>query len=221
MELNEIIRDSSNIANAFIALNIVTIATLDKKLKPYIWWFGAFLLVSFIVQIWASYLSLRKMPNLFLVHYYTFFEFIFLSLFYSKLINKYKFVRQYFLTFITIVGLLIILNTIFLQPLTEFSSNARTLAQSIYIIYAIAYFFQEIATYKKTVYERMIININSAVLIYYSGSFFIFLFSNISNIMVAGYDIFWIINALLYLIFQLLIFLALWTFWWKNKSILS
>ncbi len=208
----------STAAHIVILLNILQILLEYKKMPRLITWFNILLLLSLVVQVLARVLWLNHMNNLFLLHIYTLFEFIFLGFFYSRLLTKYSFFQKYHLYFIAGISLLIVLNTIFLQPITGFNNNAKTLTQVIYIGYAVAYFFQEAATTDKNAQQRLLTLINSAILLYYAGSLFIFMFGSII-LKSSEHYAFWIVNALLYLIFQLLVFIALWTFRQRTKSI--
>lgn len=199
-----------------LLINILLCSYLSNKSKSIIKWFNAFLILGFIVQISMLVLYMQRFNNLPFVHLYTLLEFIFLSLFYKNILQKETFLKKYFTVFIISISILIVLNSIFLQNIYTFNSNTKTLTQLIYISYALAYFFQ--ALFDRNALSKLLNWINSAILLYYAGSLFIFMASSAFFQLTEMYRFFWVINALLYLIFQLLLFIALWQFRQQTKS---
>ena len=110
--------------------------------------------------------------------------------------------------------LLIILNSLFVQDIYTFNSYAKTLVNVIILIYSGILFFQLLRNMdKKGEYpnRRLLEIINTAVLLYYSGSLFVFMFSNYYLSHGDGLPlVFWIFNVVLNLIFQILILIAIW-----------
>ncbi|WP_298425248.1 hypothetical protein [uncultured Kordia sp.] len=132
--------------------------------------------------------------------------------------NKPIFFKKYFWYFILIGSLFIVCNSTWLQSIYIFNSYAKTFVQLTIIGYAILYFYNliENQVFAPTVSKSLRL-INSAVLIYYSGSLFIFMCSNVYYENAQVYDIFWIFNALLNILFQLLILIGLWKVFFKKK----
>lgn len=152
-----------------------------------------------------------KVNNLYLLHFYTLVEFLLITLFYHQVFKHILIWRKNIFWFTGLMSLLIVANSIFLQPITVFNTNAKTLTQVIIVAYAVSYFIQ--ATYDKlSSYLIVLKTINSAILLYYTGSLFIFMFGNVFFQLDDFHKIFWVANALLYLIFQLLVFTAIWQF---------
>lgn len=200
-----------------LLINILMCSSFLKKTNSFFKWLDLFLILGFIIQICMMFFYLKSSNNLPFVHIYALLEFILLSLFYKEILTKYILFQKNQIYFIIGISILIVLNTIFLQPLNTFNSNIKSLTQIIYIGYAIAYFFQ--APFEKNNPLHQFLNlINSAILLYYAGSLFIFMFSSIFPKMSDFHRIFWVANALLYIIFQLLVFAALWTFQRQTKS---
>lgn len=173
---------------------------------------GYFLLFNLFIEMGArGFFVFKVSNNLPLLHIYTLGEFLLLSFFYRKLLPDYNFFRKFFPAFLLIVSLLILLNTIFLQSIYVFNSYAKTLVQIILIIYSMMFFFNLPETSNfKTAEGWSLRIINSAVLIYYCGSLFIFMFSNIFIEKGLIYNGFWIFNAVLNFLFQILVLLGLW-----------
>ncbi len=179
-------------------------------------YFSGLLVVSLLIEIithvmWFQHKENKQINNLYLLHFYTVVEFILITLFYDQIFKKHTTWRKYVYWFICIVIGLIIANSIFLQKLTEYNSYAKTLTQLIFIAYATGYFLTASHNKMDSTFKRITI-INSAILLYYSGSLFIFMFSNVFFDLDEVHLIFWVFNALLYLIFQLLVFTAIWQF---------
>ena len=154
-------------------------------------------------------MALQGMNNLPLLHFYTFFEFFFLSLFYRSFLSPDEESRRKFNYFIVTICGSIILNSLFLQPLTRFNSNVKTLTQIVYIGYAIYYFFKAQSS-EEVVAVYSINLLTSGILIYYAASLFIFMFGNIMIKLKEVNTIIWVVNTMLYLGLQLLIFYWLW-----------
>lgn len=173
-------------------------------------WFAMTLIAALIIQLLAYVFASKYGNNLPLLHLHTLLEFIFISLFYRQILFSEHSISVYLLYFIGVVSMLIVANSIFLEPLTGFNGNAKGLSQSLIIIYTILYFFSRISTEVRE--ENMYLNkINASILLYYSGSLFIFIFASflVKNSQVLNHY-FWEFNALLYLVFQLLILTATW-----------
>lgn len=168
-----------------------------------------YLLWGLLIQAAAKVLYVQSMNNLPLLHLYTLVEFILLSLFYGDMLQLDRKSKRNLQYFMLVISLLIILNSIFLQPLTRFNSNVKTLTQILYIGYAVYYFFRAQSSEEHAF--PLIFNLfNSGILVYYAASLFIFMFSNVFLDLQGRHQFFWILNSGLYLVFQLLILYGLW-----------
>ena len=183
-----------------------------REIPPALKIFYYYLLWNLGIELGAKMMIEMGYNNLPLLHLYTLGEFLLFSFFYLKLFpknNKFQFIQQ---LFIKVVAILIIANSIFIQSIYEFNSFAKTLVQQVIIFYTLKYLFhltKEELTPKNSQYSLQVIN--SAVLVYYAGSSFIFLFSNYfySNKIKIPIE-FWMANAIFNLIFQIVIFWTLW-----------
>lgn len=189
-----------------------------KRIPLSLKYLAGFLVWNFLTEVTAFLLLENDIGNLPLLHLYTLGEFLLFSLF-SRQIN----LKSTFFTknvFILISSILIVLNSIFLQDIAGFNSNAKTFVQIIIITNAILFFYQNSSELRAT--NSSIKLINSAILIYYSGSLFIFMFSN--YFLSRGIRIhqgFWIFNALLNLIFQILVLIAIWRVTHKESTLVK
>lgn len=197
-----------NISLLILLFNLV-ISLPAWRIRRDLRWFELSLVLALAIQEGARIMAEEYGNNLPLLHIYTAFEFFFLSLFYNEVLFKETRFKRIFPCWLIGILLLIIANTVYLQPLQGFNTNAKGLTQVIYIVYAVSYFFYRTVTIISS--ENKLLNqINASVLIYYSGSFFIFLFAEFlldssSSFM---HDWFWKINAILYMIYQLMVFLS-------------
>lgn len=209
LKFQEILSDSAiGILVFSIILCLIRFRRIDFLFKILF----AFLILNLLTELVADYFWRRKMNNLPLLHLYTLFEFLLISWFYKIVLKEIKWVQKYFWYFVFFVSLLVISNSIFLQPIYGFNSYAKTLVQLIFISYAVTYIYSYSLKLEKTSEETQAIRlINAAVLIYYSSSLFIFLFSNLFLINdIKIHKGFWVVNAGLNLIFQVLILIAIW-----------
>lgn len=182
----------------------------SKALK----FFYGYIVITFFIQEAAFILPyLIKPPNNFwLLHLLTFFEFILLSLFYYHLFIEKKAFQKLIQILLPILSILIILNSIYLEPITFYNSNAKSVTQAIIISYSVYYFYvvstKEILTdsYHKTIHL-----INSGILFYFAGSLFIFMFGKLSTLMKGStWGVFVIFNSFIYVIFLIIVFISLW-----------
>jgi len=208
-QYREIDIDFGNIALMVLLINIVFLIKSYRK-KTDLKWFIIALIQALLIQIFAIILAYKVGNNLPLLHLHTLLEFIFISLFYREILFKKHTSNQWFLFFIGIVSSVIIANSIFLETLTSYNSNAKALSQTLIIAFAVYYFFSRIST--EVSQSNMILNqINAAILLYYAGSLFIFGFASFmseNSPLMNSY--FWAFNAFLYLIFQILILITTW-----------
>ncbi len=170
-----------------------------------------FLILNLVTEIVARIFAYSGINNLPLLHLYTIGEFVLLSYFYKSLIGIPHLFQRIFRPFVWSGVLLIILNSLFLQDLYTFNTIAKTFVQITVITYAVLYFYNlmENQSFTPRIAKSLRL-INSAILIYYSGSLFIFMCSQVSFINSDLYEVFWAFNAVLNFIFQLLILWGIW-----------
>ncbi|MEO1435416.1 MAG: hypothetical protein AAFV80_07760, partial [Bacteroidota bacterium] len=174
---------------------------------------GIFLAWNFFIEMASRALQFYEINNLPLLHAYTLGEFILFSLFFYSLepIKNWNKAGRYI--FLTLGSVFILLNSLFLQPITGFNSYAKSFVQIAIISYSLVLFFFLIGkeTIHQTSHDKPLKWINAGILTYYCGSLFIFMFSDFF------YDegqhlpaIFWFFNSVLNLTFQVIVLYALW-----------
>lgn len=170
-----------------------------------------FLVFNFLIEIAARAASILYAQNLPLLHVYTLGELWLFSLFYYQILDKTSIFKRYFYWILGVGMSLVVLNTLLLQGIFELNSFAKTLVQILIIVYALDYAFR----FSDFVEPDPVLNnalqlVNAAILIYYCGSLFIFMSSQFEVQMGQGIRILWKINAVLNLIFQIMVLIALW-----------
>lgn len=199
----------SEITLTLLFVNVLFSIVIFKR-RPDLKWFEINLIWVLLVQVSASQLARIYGNNLPLLHLHTWVEFLLISLFYQEILFVNYKINRYFYHFVGLITLLLVCNSMFLEPLTGYNSNAKGLTQIIIISYSVSYFFNRISI--DVVKSNLILNqINAAILLYYSGSLFIFTFA---KFLAANSEIesghFWKFNAFMYLVFQILILIATW-----------
>jgi hypothetical protein len=137
-----------------------------------------------------------------------------------SLLDKPTFSRTLFWYFVIAGSLFIIGNSIFFQSIFKFNSFAKTFVQVTIIGYAILYFYNLVENQVLPITQSKSLRlINSAILVYYSGSLFIFMCSNLYLENKQIYVPFWAFNAILNFLFQLLILVGLWKVFFKKTTL--
>ena len=202
----------------FLNINVLLCSINRRKLNPSLLRWLYFLLWTLIIEILAFIFMHKGYNNLPLLHIYTLGEFILISYFYKSLIHKPSLFQKVFWHFTLIFSVLIILNSIFFQSIFTFNTFAKTFVQLLVIGYAVLYFYNLIENQLfPEIISKSLRLVNSAIIIYYSGSLFIFMFNQIYIDRTDIYTLFWVFNSTIYLVFQLLILVALWKVFYKKK----
>ncbi|AUC85947.1 hypothetical protein CW731_11885 [Polaribacter sp. ALD11] len=157
----------------------------------------------------VSYLSRQQISNLFLSHYYFVGQFLFLSFFYKSIL-KSKIKKRLINLFLFIIPFLIII-IYYINPLDYFKFNlTEVIITSLPLVfYSILFFSENLNATKKFIY------LNSGVFIYLISSTFLFSVGNLINGSTSEHSFknyIWLLNAFIYLVYQILIF----TEWYKN-----
>ncbi len=186
---------------------------IDSCLEYYL--LGIFLVIDLVTEFLASWASKQHINNMPLLHLYTMLEFVAFSLFYRVLFKEVSWLQKYFWHWVIAFTTLLVINSAFIESIYKFNSNAKTIIQIILIAYAVSYFFR---AYGKADFSKplpfALAMVNAGVVLYYSGSLFVFMFSKFLNDPVRGISLdaqvgFWLLNSLLFFTFQVLILIAL------------
>lgn len=212
--IQEFALNAGHVAFGILVLNAILLLWKFGKMPIQVKVVGIYFFAALAAEISSRFLFSKGDNNLYLLHYYTMLEFVAWSIFYWYLLQDVRWFRKFLPYFVGGVMVLLVLNSVYLEPLTSFNSNAKTLTQIILISYAIYYFFISFGKIDLAQpYHRAMSFINFAVILYFSGSLFIFMFSKLlvnNEVARVRQHGFWAIHAMLYLIFQVLILYSLW-----------
>lgn len=135
--------------------------------------------VCLITQSVVIYLRTFQINNLWLGHIYVPLEFVLLANAYRIRLRK-QIPQKVIGSIMVLFPLLALLNTLFLQDLTQNNSNVRTLEVVLLIFLALSYFYTLMKNLSFKRPERdPFFWVNTGVLIYLSSSLFLFMYSNI------------------------------------------
>jgi len=162
-----------------------------------------YLLIGGIINLWAIILARKGVNNLPLLHAYTVLEFLVVTLFYKKILAN-KLISQVLTTLLFLFPAWAILNWLFFQNMHTYNSYARSPEAILIMGMSIAYLIKEDhpdgISWTGNPFNWM----NAGLMLYFSGSLFLFTFSNfiIPNRVVNAYI--WNFHATLVLIMYLL-----------------
>lgn len=169
----------------------------------------------FVLDGIGRFLWINAISNLFLGHLHTLLEFLLLTrVFYLSLKD---FINPKIFLFIAIsFSILAVVNTIFVQALDLNNSYIKLLESLLLISFSLLYFYRVGKEMKVSRPENEpMFWISTAVLIYFSGSIFIFL--NANFILLYSEDLgvrIWFIHAVFFILFSILITIS----FWKNQK---
>jgi len=162
-----------------------------------------YLIISACINFVAILLSYQSINNLPLLHLLTFFE-LFLLLYYFSCLFEYKIsITVKYVCWVSLLFCLV--NSLWLQSIFSFNSYARGIEAIIIILVSLLYFVR-VPEKQKTPWDILIV---SGLLLYYAGSFFLYLFSNFLKKGHRLSTMVWDVNASIVLILYLLITLGI------------
>lgn len=203
---------AADIGRVFLLIGILIWVIRFRKMPRAIHPIGVYFVLNLIIQQYAIYLWGNHENNLWLLHVNTWLEFILFSLFFREIYQGFSLFKRYFWGWIGVGLLGLVATSIWIEPFTGFNTIAKSVVQVSLLTYVIMYF---IDSFGKLDFSRRrhqaISMICFAILLYYAGSFFIFLFAtaSVSTTLAQPYDLIWMINSLMVALFQLIILIAL------------
>ncbi len=173
-------------------------------------WIGLLVLITLLSEIIINFLSSNKINSLPAVHLFTALQFAVLALVLGKGLSPLfssRFLKGLIITFI----LFVISDAIFLNGITNFNSFSRPLASFILIFLSLCFFQKTLKELKiKSLDKEPLFWVNIGVLIYFSGSLFIFLFTNYIKASNDALLTLWGIHAIFNIILNISYSIALW-----------
>lgn len=179
---------------------------LDYPLKylSYLIYFSA------CIEIISAILWWQEENNLPLLHIFVVVEFILIGWMYQ--LHLYKLYNRYLIPVLIVAfSIFSIINSLFIQSIYTFNTYARPIGNLLFIIFAISYYYKLLKELKIRYLERNpMFWINTGILIYFSGSLFLFIFSNYLLKQTQLNNLFWSIHAGLNVFINVLYAIGLW-----------
>jgi len=182
-----------------------------KKLSPALRYIFFLALGSFVLDAIGRTLWINSRSNLFIGHFHTLVEFLLLANAFRIALNG--FVSNKVMQFIMLgFAILAVLNTIFVQTLEFNNSYIKLFESLLFISFSLLYFYRLGKEMKIANLEMdPMFWISTGVLIYFAGSFFIFLYANFILLYTQELGIrIWFVHAIFFLLFGLLNSIGLW-----------
>lgn len=157
-----------------ITISVVKFKILENELKT----LSIFLYIAAVFEIIFITLANYSINNLPFFHLWTIIEFFLLGLIFYRVFTHHLSKKAIIVTIIAFVAFAVI-NALFIQTIYEFNTIARAVESFLLILLALLFFykvFQESTVMRLEKYPMFWIN--SGILVYFCGSFFLFIFSN-------------------------------------------
>jgi hypothetical protein len=192
----------------FLFLNtLVFTIMLSKKKSIELGYFICYLILCLLIQLYSHHLSSLGEYNLFLSHYLFIGQFIFLSFFFSKILKGKK-TKKSIQVLIPIISIpLLIYYVKFPEKLSKWNEVEIIITSIPLLVYSLLFLASKIDSKEKKY-------------IYFTAGFFTYTLTSTllfisGNIDISSREIkiyLWKVNSVLYLVFQILIFVE----WYKN-----
>jgi hypothetical protein len=181
-----------------------------KFMTPDLWSIWTLMLVCLITQSAVSTMASLRINNLWVGHIYVPLEFVLLANAY-RLKLKDILPKKGMLLLMVLFPLLALMNTLFLQDLTQNNSHVRTLESALLIFLALSYFYHLMKhmPYRRPEHDPFFW-INTAVLIYLSSSLFLFMYSNVLLKFSKALGAFWHMHKVFLCFYYSAIAIGLW-----------
>lgn len=167
--------------------------------------------MALFFELFTRFFLSPNVNNLPYLHLYTSLEFLTISLFYWRTLRHYYSTK---VLIITIVAFLVfaIMNAFFIQGLENFNSYARSIECIIIISFSLLYYFMMLSELSiKDPIKSTDFWLNTAFLIYFAGSFVLFILSNLLTSQSREVNIMaWGMHSFLLAILHIFISLGLW-----------
>jgi len=151
-------------------------------------------------------------PNLYLLHGYTILEFNVIALFYAYFFGQF-YPRVLVPGLMVLFTILAIANSIWLQPLSGFNTNASGLAAVLIIGFAVLCFYKMLAELaSKRLTQNPVFWINLGLLLYFAGSLFYMSLGNALSVQTNKKLTFMVfgLHSLLMVLMHILLSIGIW-----------
>lgn len=184
--------------------------SMSRRMDDYVKILIMGLLISAFTDCINLFFRRNHLPTAILFHIYTVLEFFVLALLYKHLFHKER-IKKNINIIILLFFVFKILDITFFTSIWESDTLAMTLESVLMIIFGILYFDQVLKEMVIPNLEKYpVFWINSGILIYFSGSLFLFLFSDFIFSTQTSYWSFWSIHSTLTITKNALFSIGLW-----------
>lgn len=187
---------------------VVRYNELSSKLKIISW----YLFAGAVTSIVNNVLAYGHVNNMLISHIYTLVEFILLILFYKKIPGEKN--KKAYNLLITFFSVLVVMNAAFLESIFTYNSYTKSIEAIVIMFLSVRYFKQNLDKAGTTAVkgDNYIIYINSGLLVYFAGSFLLFIIQNLTVSSLSFGLVMWTIHATFLLVLYILIAIALWKY---------
>ena len=197
------------IVPAFVLIPLVICIREYYDLQTKYKYFIYYTIVNTAGNLFAVILALKHNNNMPLLHVYTVCEFATISLIYKKIFenNIYSIIINILIILFSIFAFI---NAYYLQNIYVFNTYVRSIESIIIILYSLIYFIKTL-DHSNSIYKtkNAFLYVNSGFLLYFGGSFFLFLTANLVQGNLFLYSAFWTGHATLVLIMYILFTIGL------------
>tara|TARA_R110002050_G_scaffold4676_4_gene22388 strand:- start:10 stop:639 length:630 start_codon:yes stop_codon:yes gene_type:complete len=173
--------------------------------------FTLYLIGSLILQLYSSYLSDHKINNLFLSHYFFIGKFVLLSLFFRQILKKIILKKIISVVIIIVLVALCVYYIVYPTSYDKFNIFEIVLTSIPLIIFCFVFFIQQIEGT-----ESRYVFIVSGMFLYFLCSLLLYTAGNIKG---STKMLIWNTNAVLYILYQILIFVEWYKHFRKNPAL--
>jgi hypothetical protein len=177
--------------------------------------FSTYIFLSAIIQFTSLYFWFQSKNNMPLLHVYVCLEFALLGWFYAEVLRK--FINAGIIAWMVILfSVFTILNSLFVQDIFSFNSNALTVESILIIILALFTFIvslNNIVRETDSIRNKASLNwINSGLFIYHSCTLLLFFFGDrITALLSETFNLYaWTLHSFLSIVMYTCFFISLW-----------
>jgi hypothetical protein len=169
------------------------------------------LIFAGIFAVIGNILHRQKINNMIISHLYTAVEYVCWSLVYVRLFEA-KMVKKLILISSIVVVTFTFVNSIIWQPFTVYNSYSKTLESLFLLCFAMGLFYKIFVDQSiRSLETHPVFWLNASVLIYFSGSFVLFVTNNfLEEIPLIEYFEAWALHGIFIMIHYLFIAIGLW-----------
>ncbi len=198
----------------FIIFLPAILAVLNyKRYPPALQYITCYLLVAVLSQLTSYVLWKQSKNNMPILHVYIIIEYLLLLRFYYAILGNYLH-KAIFMVLLVVPPLFFIADSLFLESIYTYNTFARSVECLAIIFLAMSWYVKLVS--KETddeAIQRSIKYINSALLIYFSGSVMLFTFANTISKLALKYTLLiWSLHTLLAVVLYVLIAIGLWKY---------